>query len=120
MKIAVSVQGTTLDDPVDERFGRAARFIIYDLADESCEVLDNKQVYNAPQGAGIQSAQNVINAGAEAVITGHVGPKAFKVLKATDVAVYLVRDLTVQEAITAFRAGELEKAETNDVEDHWV
>ena len=46
--------------------------------------------------------------------------KAFKVLKATDVAVYLVRDFTVREAITAFRAGELEKAETNDVEDHWV
>ena len=35
---------------------RAARFIIYDLADESCEVLDNKQVYIL-QGAGIQSAQ---------------------------------------------------------------
>ena len=87
MKIAVSVQATTLDDPVDERFGRAARFIIYDLADESCEVLDNKQVYNAPQGAGIQSAQNEINAGEEAVLTGHEGPKAFNVLKANGVAV---------------------------------
>src|SRR5690554_2588256 len=101
MKIAVSVQGTTLDDPVEERFCRAARFILFDLEDESYKVIDNKQVYNAPQGAGIQTAQNIINAGAEAVITGHVGPKAFRVLKSTDVSVHLARKITVQDAITS-------------------
>lgn len=120
MKIAVSVQGTTLDDPVEERFGRTARFILYDLNDGTYKVLDNKQVFNAPQGAGIQAAQNVINAGADVVITGHVGPKAFKVLKATNVPVHLAHKLTVQEAITSYQAGTLEVAETNDVEDHWV
>lgn len=62
----------------------------------------------------------MINAGAEAIITGHVGPKAFRVLKSTDVSVHLARKITVQEAITSFKEGTLETAETNDVEDHWV
>ncbi|MCR3923016.1 MAG: NifB/NifX family molybdenum-iron cluster-binding protein [Firmicutes bacterium] len=120
MKIAISSQGSTIDHVVDERFGRTSSFIIYDLEDNSYQELDNTQVLNSPQGAGIQSAQHVVDAGVEAVITGHVGPKAFKVLQAGDVKTYLVRGITVKEAITEFKAGSLHHTESNDREDHWV
>ena len=39
------------------------------------------------QGAGIQAAQTVIGRGAEALITGFCGPKAFRVLTAAKVQV---------------------------------
>lgn len=120
MKIALSSKGPTIEDFIDERFGRTPSFIIYDLDKESYHSLDNTQVLNSAQGAGIQAAQHVVNSGVEAVLTGHVGPKAFKVLKAAEVKIYLARGLQVKEAIKYFKEGKLQLAESNDVEDHWV
>ena len=65
MKIAFSTPGSKLDAPLDTRFGRAAKFIIYDLDSETFEVMDNRQNLNAAQGAGIQSSKKVVDAGAE-------------------------------------------------------
>lgn len=120
MKIALSTKGSTIEDYIDERFGRTPSFIIYDLANDTYNIIDNSQVHNSPQGAGIQTAQHVVNADVEAVITGHVGPKAFKVLKAAEIKVYLAHGLKVKEAITSFKEGKLALAENNDVEEHWV
>ncbi|MBZ4654005.1 MAG: Dinitrogenase iron-molybdenum cofactor [Peptococcaceae bacterium] len=120
MKLAVSCMGNSLSDALDERFGRASNFIIFDLANQSYQCLDNVQVLNAEQGAGIQAAQNLVNAGADIVITGHVGPKAFRTLKEAGVDIYFARGITVQEAIEAFKQGKLEKAESNNVEGHWI
>lgn len=120
MKIALSAKGTSLDDLIEERFGRTSSFIIYNLENNSYQSIDNTQVLNSPQGAGIQAAQHVIEAGGEAVITSHVGPKAFQVLQAANVKVYLASKITVREAIKLFQEGKLPRAESNDVEDHWV
>ena len=51
------------------------------------ETLDNTYLDNGSsqvlaQGAGIETAQRVADAGAEAVLSGYVGPKAFEALKA--------------------------------------
>ena len=78
------------------------------------------QNLNTPQGAGIQTAQHLINSGVKGVITGHCGPKAFRVLKAAGIAVYNCQAQTVKEAIEQFRAGMLQLAESADVEGHWV
>ncbi|MCR4440848.1 MAG: NifB/NifX family molybdenum-iron cluster-binding protein [Peptococcaceae bacterium] len=120
MKLAVSSKGENPDSPLDERFGRAPFFIVYDLENDTCTCIDNKQNYNSPQGAGIQSAQNVVNAGAGVVITGNVGPKAFQVLKASGVKVCLAEGMTVKEAINMYKQGRLSTAETNNIEGHWV
>ena len=82
MKIAITSQGPSLDSLVDPRFGRAKHFILADTEADAFTAHDNAQNLNAPQGAGIQAAQTVARLGAEAVLTGHVGPKAFAVLKA--------------------------------------
>jgi predicted Fe-Mo cluster-binding NifX family protein len=120
MKIAITSSGTELNSPLDPRFGRAAKFIMYDTETKSLQVIDNAQNLNAAQGAGIQSAQNVIRAGAEAVITGHCGPKAYRVLKEGGVPIYNSDTKTVAEALELFTAGKLAMAAGADVEGHWV
>jgi predicted Fe-Mo cluster-binding NifX family protein len=119
MKIAVSTAGTTLSDALDPRFGRASGFIVYDLDSGSYEHLSNQQNLQAPQGAGIQTAQNVASAGAQAVITGHVGPKAYSALQAGGIRVYLTKAGTVEEAVQAFREGRLAPAQGADKPGHW-
>ena len=80
MKIAITTSGNDLNAPLDSRFGRAPKFLIYDLEAKTFEIIDNEQNLNAAQGAGIQSAQNIARLGAKALVTGHCGPKAFRVL----------------------------------------
>lgn len=120
MKAAISVQGTSLNDPLDPRFGRAKQFLIVDADTGEVVVRSNAVNLNAAQGAGIQAAQQVVDSGAAAVITGHVGPKAFKVLEAARVPVYLAADCTAGEALARFKRNELSQQKTADVEGHWA
>ncbi len=96
------------------------KFLIYDTDTGEYKVIDNSQNLNLPQGAGIQSAQNVASEGVKAIITGHVGPKAFNVLTAAKITIYLTDLKTVKQAIDAYKAGELEPAKTFDKEGHWI
>jgi predicted Fe-Mo cluster-binding NifX family protein len=107
MTIAFSTTGSTLDAPLDPRFGRAPRFLVYDTESGAVDLLDNQQGVDAVQGAGIGAAQAVARAGAEAVVTGHCGPKAFRALGAAGVRVYASDAPTVAAALEAWRAGAL-------------
>ena len=71
------------------------------------------------QGAGIQAAQAVAQLGAVAVLTGHVGPKAFATLQAGQIAVYPGAAGTVRQTLEEFRAGRLQLAAKANVEGHW-
>jgi predicted Fe-Mo cluster-binding NifX family protein len=105
MKIALTTSGNDLNAPLDSRFGRAPKFIIYDLEGNSFEVVDNEQNLNAAQGAGIQSAQTVARLGVGALVTGHCGPKAFRVLQAAGIKIYNTSAATVTEALDQYRGG---------------
>jgi predicted Fe-Mo cluster-binding NifX family protein len=120
MKIAFTTSGNTLDSPLDSRFGRAPRFLIYDLDSGTFETVDNQQNLNAAQGAGIQSAETVARKGAKALVTGHCGPKAFRVLQAAGIKVFSSNAPTVSEALEKYRSGALAEAGSADVEGHWV
>lgn len=119
MKIAISTAGTGLQDHMESRFGRTPRFLIIDTATQLIELVDNTQNLNAAQGAGIQAAQIVVAHGASAVITGHTGPKAFKVLQAAGVKVYNVSPGPIEGLIAACLNGELTLATAADTEGHW-
>ncbi len=119
MTIAVTTTGTTLDAPLDARFGRASRFLMYDLEHATFTLLDNAQRLEAAQGAGIQSAEAVARAGAGAVVTGHCGPKALRVLAAAGIRVYTSDAPTVAAALAQYRAGTLSALTAADVEGHW-
>lgn len=120
MKIACTTSGDTLESPLDSRFGRAPKFIIYDTETKGFQVIDNVQNLEAAQGAGIQSAETVARAEVDCLVTGHCGPKAFKVLTAAGIRVFTGGAGTVSEAITAFQEGRLEASSEADVEGHWV
>ncbi len=107
MRIAISALGATLDDTVDERFGRAMHLLVHDTETGETQAIDNSVNRNALQAAGIASAELVANAGAEVVITGHLGPKAFTALQAAHIKGYSAVGMTVGEAVEAFGAGAL-------------
>ncbi len=120
MKIAITTTGETLEAPLDSRFGRAPKFILYDLEKDYFEVIDNRQSLNTAQGAGIQAAETVARAKADCLITGHCGPKAFRVLSAAGVLIYNCDEATVADALRAFREEKLVPMVSADVEGHWI
>ena len=112
MKIVVGAKGGTPESEVDPRFGRAACFLVFDTESGVWQAVDNVSAISAAHGAGIQSAETVCRLGADTVISGHVGPKAFTVLVAGGVKIYRGDARTAREAVEAFQRGQL--AELND------
>jgi len=86
MKIAVTSTGKTLDSQVDQRFGRAAYFIIIDTKTMAFSAFENDSVA-AAGGAGISSAKAVIGTSAQAILTGNCGPNAERTLSAAGVKI---------------------------------
>ncbi|AOY59880.1 MULTISPECIES: NifB/NifX family molybdenum-iron cluster-binding protein [Desulfococcus] len=105
MKIAISSTGPDLDAQVEPRFGRCPYFIIVDPASGEFEALENQAAGNA-SGAGVQAAQMVADAGAEAVVTGSLGPKAANVLQAAGVKAYTGKSGTVRQVMGTYQSGE--------------
>ncbi len=120
MKIAFTTTGETLNGPLEPRFGRAPRFLVYDDESKEFELVDNRQNMNAAQGAGIQAAQNVSDKGVRCLVTGHCGPKAFRVLSQAGIKVYNTDLPTVAAALEALEAGRLKPSNSPDVEGHWA
>ena len=120
MKIAIAAQARDLSSPLDPRFGRAKWLILVDTDTDNFEVHDNALNLNAPTGAGIQTAQNVANLGAEAVITGNLGPNAFKTLNAAKVKAFLCEAATARQALDLFKNNKLQQVTEPNVEGHWA
>jgi predicted Fe-Mo cluster-binding NifX family protein len=120
MKIVITAQDAGLDGPVDPRFGRAKYFVVFDTETGEHTLHDNEQNLNAPQGAGIQAAQTVAALGAQVLLTGHVGPKAFHALHAAEIRVYSGVSGSVRQAIDSWKANQLSPAAKADVDGHWA
>jgi predicted Fe-Mo cluster-binding NifX family protein len=120
MKIAITATGKDMSSTVDPRFGRAKYFFVVDTDTNEWAAHDNAPNLNAAQGAGIQAGETVARLGAKAVVTGNVGPKAFRILNAAGIKVYLAGEGTVADAVRRFKAGELPEASAANVEGHWA
>ena len=114
MKVAISVQGNDLSSPVDPRFGRARGFLIVDPDTGDFDSLTNPNV-DAAGGAGIRTAQMISDRGVEAVVTGNIGPNAFRVLDSAGVKVFTGASGTAREALEAYKDGKLTQAGTATV-----
>ena len=119
MKILITSQTGELSGDVDPRFGRASYYILYDTGNDVWEALDNDQNRNAIQGAGIQAAENVARTGAEFVLTGHCGPKAFRTLSANGIQIVVGIEGKVADVIERFKRGEYKPTTQSDVPGHW-
>jgi len=120
MKIAITSQSRDLSSEMDPRFGRAKYLLVVDTETGDFQVHDNELNLNAAQGAGIQTGQNIANLGVEAVITGNVGPNAFKTLNVANIKIFLAEKQTVQDAIDSFKTGNLKEVDQANVAGHWI
>lgn len=120
MKIAITAQDKELSSEIDLRFGRAKYLIVVDTETGDFKPHDNSVNLNAAQGAGIQTGSNIANLGVEAVITGNVGPNAFKTLHAANIKIFLAGKQSVDKAVESFKAGTLKEVDNANVEGHWV
>ncbi len=117
MRIVVSAQGENLDAPASPVFGRCPTYVFVNTETLEFEAVANPAM-NQAGGAGIQAAQFVVNEGAQAVLTGNLGPNAFGVLQAAGVPGYLVGEGTVRQAVEAHQAGQLQPLAGANVAGH--
>jgi predicted DNA-binding protein (UPF0251 family)/predicted Fe-Mo cluster-binding NifX family protein len=116
--VITSVDGT-MEGMVDERFGRARRLIVCDPVTGENRVIENSKQKNVGQGAGIQTARTIIGLEVDTVITGHLGPNAFKALEAAGIEAYSAFNMTADDAIKAYKEGRLRRLSGADVPGHW-
>ena len=115
MKIAISSTGKTLEDNVDERFGRCAYFLIVEIEDK--KVKGFKAIENTAQaqmgGAGITAGQIVANEEVDSIITTNLGPRAFSVFGQFKIKIYQGKG-KIKDVVQEFVDGKLtEMTESN-------
>jgi predicted Fe-Mo cluster-binding NifX family protein len=120
MRIAVTTQGNDLSAQIDSRFGRAPKFLVVDTETMRFDVVANTQSLDLAQGAGIQSAQNVLVHKPDVVLTGNCGPKAFRVLRAGGIKVIVGVNGRIADAVHDYLDGKYAEATEANVEGHWV
>jgi predicted Fe-Mo cluster-binding NifX family protein len=106
MKIVVTANGADLDAPASPIFGRCPTYVFVDTETMDFEAVENPAM-SAAGGAGIRAAQFVVERGAQAVLTGNVGPNAANVLQSASVSIYQIPEGTVRQAVEMFRQGQL-------------
>ena len=119
-KLAVTSTGEDLNSEIDPRFGRAQYFIIVSPETMEYKIIENRQNLELPHGAGIQAGKTIVESGAEVLITGFCGPKAFKVLESAGIQVITGAEGRIMDVISDYKSGKFAKAEGPNVEGHWV
>lgn len=118
MKVVVTSKGNNIEADVDPRFGRCKYLMFVDTETMDAEIVSNESA-SAMGGAGIQTAQNVVNKNVDAVITGNIGPNAYRTLSAGDVKVFTDAVGSVKNVVEQFKKGELDETEKPSVGSHF-
>jgi len=108
VKIAISTSGKTMDSEMDLRFGRCEYFLIYDTERGKTKVVEN-QGESASGGAGIAASQQLIDEKVDAIITGSLGPNAFKLIDKAGIKAYKGEASSVKSILQKYKNNELEE-----------
>jgi predicted Fe-Mo cluster-binding NifX family protein len=106
MNIAISSTGPTLDSAMEARFGRCPYFLIVNPATLEFEAIANASA-ELGGGAGIQSAQLIVERKATVILTGNCGPNALKVFEKAGTQVVTGVSGTVRQAVQQFTDGSI-------------
>ena len=101
--IAVTSTGPEMDSPMDPRFGRCTYFAIIDPSGNMKPVANGAQ--SLGNGAGIEAAKQVSDLKVGTVITGNVGPNAFRVLAAAGIKVFVCGEMAHEPVATMLLIG---------------
>ena len=119
MKVAITAKGVDLTSEVDPRFGRAPYIIIVDTQTMAFEVIDNSTNVQAFKGAGIQAAAMIHDRGAEVLMTGYCGPRAFQTLQAAGIKIVSEVSGNIAEALTRLESADIAYLQNANAEAHW-
>jgi predicted Fe-Mo cluster-binding NifX family protein len=118
MKVCLSSTSNSLEAQLDPRFARCAYLIIIDTETMQFEAIPNLGA-GTSEGAGIFVAQTIANKGAKVLITGNVGPNAFRALSAAGIEIMTDASGTIREGVEKFKKGELKKTGVPTVGGHF-
>ncbi|MFH1063415.1 MAG: NifB/NifX family molybdenum-iron cluster-binding protein [Candidatus Omnitrophota bacterium] len=118
MNICITAQGKNLEALVDPRFGRCQYFIIADTDTLEFEAVVNPNM-DTSGGAGIQSGQLMAEKQVKAVLTGNVGPNAFKTLKAGGIEIITGVSGNIKQAIEKYKNNEFKTTDKPSVDSHF-
>ncbi|HTX69299.1 MAG TPA: NifB/NifX family molybdenum-iron cluster-binding protein [Thermoleophilia bacterium] len=120
MKVVITAQGNDLAALVDPRFGRARWLIALDTESGQWAAVDNRGGADADGGSGALAGALTAARGADAVITGNVGPTAGRMLGEMGARIYQAGNgVHVQEALALLKTGELPELTAPTVAGHW-
>lgn len=111
MRVGVSATGGDLNARVDDRFGRCPWFLIVDTGSLEFDAIENRHAEEG-MAVGVAAAKDLIDEHVDAVISGQVGPKAYEVLKALNIDIFLVSGgISFKDALERLKRGELQRME---------
>lgn len=108
MKIAVSATGKSKENVMDQRFGRCEYFQIYNTDSKEIKVISNDGV-SSGGGAGIAAASQIIEEGADVIITGSLGPNAYKLIEKAGIKAYNCEVISVFKVFELFQKNQLKE-----------
>ena len=111
MKILVTSTGKDMDSQVDMRFGRCPFFVLVEVEDKTIKGFSAVENIGASQahGAGIMAAQKVGELGVTKIITGNLGPNAFRIIEQLGIESFSTESISVKSAVEMFLEGKLNK-----------
>lgn len=106
MKIAISTEGKTVDSVLDKRFGRCDYFQIHNTENGEVKVIENEGKISSG-GAGIAASQQLLDEGIDVIITGNLGPNAFKIINKANIKAYQCDEVSISSVLEKYKKGEL-------------
>jgi len=103
IRIAFATENGGLESPIAQRFGRAPKFTIVEVDENTGRVL-NVEVYDNPgyaagSGAGVKAAQKLGELNVKVVVGPTPGPNAYAALQYLGIRVVPLMGTTVKEAL---------------------
>ncbi|HDO26976.1 MAG TPA: dinitrogenase iron-molybdenum cofactor biosynthesis protein [Bacteroidetes bacterium] len=91
MKTVITSTGNQLSSTFDLRFGRAKYFCLYDENTKETKFYQNPNTA-ANSGAGVKTAEKMVELEAQKVISGDFGPKAKDLLEKFNIQMVILPD----------------------------
>lgn len=110
MKIAIPTNEQNQESGVCMSFGRAPWYAIYDTLSEELHFMENTAAQN-PGGAGIKTAQLLVDEGVKAILTPRCGENAAEVLQPAGIELFRTMGDDLLENIKAFQETQLDLLE---------
>ncbi len=98
MRIAVPSMGEGQESLVSDRLGHCSHIIIYDTKSAEYFAFPNPGLL-VEDGSGIRTAEAIINAGADLLISLQIGSKAYSVLAKEHIKIHLLNSVSTVKDI---------------------